>query len=81
MPYGFRIREMPVIERVRLKTPPKKKRGRPATGANPLVAVRVPAEVLVRIEAVAKIEHTTRSEVMRILLEAGLKAPQRKRRP
>lgn len=59
------------MKRVQLKPPAKKKRGRPATGTDPLVAVRVPAEVLVRIEAVAKIEHTTRSEVMRILLKRG----------
>ena len=50
-----------------------KKRGRPATGVDPLVAARFPKELIVQIDGWAKANSTTRSAAMRRLIEAGLK--------
>jgi hypothetical protein len=50
-----------------------KKRGRPATGANPIIQVRFPPELIGQIEAWAKREKTTRSDALRRLVERGLK--------
>ena len=50
-----------------------KKRGRPATGRDPVIAGRVPAELIVEMDLWAKSERLSRSEAMRRLIEAGLK--------
>jgi hypothetical protein len=57
-----------------------KKRGRPATGRDPLVGVRIPTELIAEIDAWARRSKITRSEAIRQFIEAALpKAP--KRRP
>jgi hypothetical protein len=50
-----------------------KRRGRPATGKDPLISARVPAEVVTSIEAWGAAKGLTRSEAIRRLVELGLK--------
>ena len=52
----------------------KKKRGRPATGRDPVTAIRLPEELRVRVEAWAiRLRDTpSRSEAIRRLVEMGL---------
>src|SRR3954451_15738918 len=52
----------------------KKKRGRPATGRDPVTAIRLPEDLRVRDEAwAAKLGDTpSRSEAIRRLIEIGL---------
>jgi hypothetical protein len=54
---------------------PKKTRGRPATGKNPLTALRFPPSALKAVEHWAKKQDDTpnRSEAIRRLVELGLK--------
>ena len=56
-----------------------KKRGRPATGKDPLYGVRISDGLMAEIEAWAKPEYLSRSEAFRRLVELGLtvKAEQR----
>jgi hypothetical protein len=58
------------------KVIPKKKRGRPATGKDPLTALRLPPALTKAIEAWAKkqADEPNRSEAIRRLIELGLKA-------
>jgi hypothetical protein len=58
-----------------IKVIPKKKRGRgrPATGRDPVLAVRLPNELRTTVEEWAKKEKMTRSEAIRMLIERGLK--------
>ena len=53
---------------------PKKKRGRPATGRDPVTAIRLPEDLRVRVEAWATKQRDTpsRSEAIRRLVEIGL---------
>lgn len=53
---------------------PKKKLGRPATGRDPVTAIRLPEDLRVRVEAwAAKLNDTpSRSEAIRRLVEMGL---------
>jgi hypothetical protein len=53
----------------------KKRRGRPpkAGGIDPGVFVRLPTNVLMRLDAWATKQDVTRSEAIRQLIEAGLK--------
>jgi len=51
----------------------RKKRGRPATGTDPLLTVRAPAELIAAINAWAAKAKLARSEAVRQLIEAGLK--------
>src|SRR4051794_25456913 len=59
---------------VRNKT--EKKRGRPATGRDPVTAIRLPEDMRVRVEAWATKQRDTpsRSEAIRRLVEHGLAA-------
>jgi hypothetical protein len=59
----------------------QKKRGRPATGVDPFVGVRLPAETLDAIDTWAsKVgDELTRSEAIRRLIDLGLKAKGGKR--
>lgn len=52
----------------------QKKRGRPATGRDPVSAVRFPAEVTAQIDtwAANQESHPSRSEAIRRLVELGL---------
>lgn len=49
-----------------------KKRGRPATGKDPLYGVRIPDGLMADIQAWATPDHLTRSEAIRRLVELGL---------
>jgi hypothetical protein len=61
-----------------LKVIPKK-RGRPATGKDPLVAIRMPQELIDEIDAWAKrYANEGRSRAIRRLVDLGLKAKGRK---
>jgi len=51
----------------------QKKRGRPATGRDPVSAVRLPAEVTVQVDKWAEDHEANRSEAIRRLVELGLK--------
>jgi hypothetical protein len=53
----------------------KPKRGRPATGRDPFVGIRLPAPLIEDIDVWAeKTEAKSRSEAIRRLIEIGLKA-------
>jgi hypothetical protein len=54
-----------------------KKRGRPATGKDPLLTIRAPAELIVAIDVWAAKEEMVRSKAVRRLIELGLKAGRR----
>jgi hypothetical protein len=49
-----------------------KKRGRPATGKDPQIVARMPAEYIASVDAWAAANETTRSEAIRRLVELGL---------
>jgi hypothetical protein len=53
-----------------------KKRGRPATGRDPFVGVRLPKELIASIEKRAAMEGVTRSEAIRRLVEIALATSQ-----
>jgi Arc/MetJ-type ribon-helix-helix transcriptional regulator len=55
-----------------------KRRGRPATGKDPLVSARLPQSMINRIEDWGGRNDATRSEAIRRLLELGLEAPAKK---
>jgi hypothetical protein len=55
-----------------IKVHPKKRRGRPAIGKDPLVSARMPAELIARVERWAEANETSRSEAVRKLVEIGL---------
>jgi hypothetical protein len=57
-----------------IKVHQKKKVGRPATGRDPAVTVRLPSALLSKAEAWATAHDTSRSEAIRRLVELGLKA-------
>ena len=50
----------------------QKKRGRPATGRDPVSAVRLPAALTVAVDRWAKEHEANRSEAIRRLVELGL---------
>jgi hypothetical protein len=50
----------------------QKMRGRPATGFDPLVGVRIPKDLIKKIDAWSKAQKTSRSEAIRRLVELGL---------
>jgi hypothetical protein len=60
-----------------IKVDQKKKRGRPATGRDPMVSSRIPEDVVSAIDQWAQRNETTRSDAIRRLVELGLrvKAP------
>ena len=49
------------------------KRGRPATGKDPLISARFPEVLTAQIDAFATIREISRSEAIRRLVELGLK--------
>jgi hypothetical protein len=55
-----------------IKVQPKKRRGRPATGKDPLLTVRAPKATIRAIEDWATKNAVTRSEAVRRLVELGL---------
>jgi len=50
----------------------QKKRGRPATGRDPVSAVRLPAELTAAVDKWSEDHETNRSEAIRRLVELGL---------
>lgn len=50
----------------------KPKRGRPATGKDPLVGVRIPPDLISRIDQWSTSNGTSRSEAIRRLVEKAL---------
>ena len=56
------------------KVIPNKRRGRPATGKDPITALRLPPTLLAAVEAWAKkqVDDPNRSEAIRRLVEIGL---------
>jgi hypothetical protein len=56
-----------------IKVAHKKRRGRPATGKDPHMAARMPAELIAEVEAWAVANDTSRSDAFRRLVELGLK--------
>jgi hypothetical protein len=57
-----------------IKVMPKKRRGRPATGKDPQVVVRMPDALIAEVDAWGVANDTMRSEAIRRLVEIGLKA-------
>jgi len=57
-----------------IKVHPKKRRGRPATGKDPLVSARLPQTLIDRVEHWAASNEASRSEAIRRLVELGLRA-------
>jgi hypothetical protein len=55
-----------------IKAMPKKRRGRPATGKDPQVVVRMPAALIAEVDAWAATNDAIRSEAVRRLVELGL---------
>ena len=54
------------------KETPKKKRGRPATGRDPTWTVRLPKQLVAKIDAKAKKAKTTRAQLMRSWIERAV---------
>jgi len=50
----------------------KKKRGRPATGTDPMIGLRLSKKETARLDRWAKANGYTRSEAIRVLIERGL---------
>jgi hypothetical protein len=57
-----------------IKVMPKKRRGRPATGKDPQVVLRMPAPLIAAVEAWGTANEAVRSEAIRRLVEIGLRA-------
>src|SRR5882762_1274634 len=55
-----------------IKVDQKKKRGRPATGRDPMVSARIPAATVGTIDEWARRNETTRSGAIALLVELGL---------
>lgn len=58
-----------------------KKRGRPATGRDPLVALRLPEPLIAKVDDAAKADGTSRSEVIRDAVERDMKRRARTPKP
>jgi hypothetical protein len=56
-----------------IKVIQKKKRGRPATGRDPVMAIRLPEKLRVAVDHWAADKKITRSEAIRLLIDRGLK--------
>lgn len=50
-----------------------KKRGRPATGRDPLVAIRLPEETVAKVDEIAQADGSSRSVVIRQAIEREIK--------
>jgi metal-responsive CopG/Arc/MetJ family transcriptional regulator len=65
---------------VKPRTVIRKKRSRPATGQDPKVALRMPSDLMERIDRwVERNGKDSRSEAMRHLLELGLSTSKRRK--
>jgi hypothetical protein len=54
------------------KVDQKRKRGRPATGRDPMVSARVPSEIIRQVDVWAAKHDTTRSRAISQLIKSGL---------
>ena len=57
----------------------KRRPGRPATGVDPLITMRLPAELIAALDARAAADDVSRSEVIQRFCELGLNAKGGKR--
>jgi hypothetical protein len=73
MPLSFGLLFLYYRNMGKSKTVVQKKRGRPATGSDPIVQIRMPAGLIEQVEAWARYEKTSRSDAVRRLVEMGLK--------
>ena len=64
-----------------IKVHQKKRRGRPATGKDPLVSARLPQELIDQVEDWATTNEASRSEAIRRLVEIGLTVKTRPKQP
>jgi Arc/MetJ-type ribon-helix-helix transcriptional regulator len=64
-----------------IKVDQKKKRGRPATGRDPMVSSRIPEDVVSAIDQWAERNETTRSDAIRHLVELGLTVKTKAKQP
>jgi Arc/MetJ-type ribon-helix-helix transcriptional regulator len=64
-----------------IKVHPKKRRGRPATGKDPLVSARLPQTLIDQVEHWAASNEASRSEAIRRLVELGLTVKRTKSAP
>jgi Arc/MetJ-type ribon-helix-helix transcriptional regulator len=64
-----------------IKVDQKKKRGRPATGRDPMVSSRIPEDVVSAIDQWAEYNETTRSDAIRRLVELGLTTKTKAKQP
>jgi Ribbon-helix-helix protein, copG family len=71
LPSGAHLRYYPIVARSIKEIP--KKRGRPATGKDPLVTLRLPAPMIAALAERAEAAGVSRSQTMRQLIAAGLK--------
>jgi hypothetical protein len=58
---------------IKVRPKSKKKVGRPATGRDPTITVRLPPEMIEQIEQEATLQNTGRSQVVREALQKGLR--------
>ncbi|MCC2654635.1 MAG: Ribbon-helix-helix protein copG family [Microvirga sp.] len=65
---AFRITPVPMAS-----TPVTRKRGRPATGMDPVRTLRLPDELWQAVERLAKAQELSRSEVIRVAVADYLK--------
>ncbi len=54
--------------------PKRRGPGRPATGRDPMIGLRLPKDEIARLDAWAKVNSCTRSEAIRMLIERGIDA-------
>ena len=74
LPLGSHFRyTLFMAKKSKIKVHPKKKRGRPATGKDPLLSARLPQELIAGIEKWAKLNDISRSEAVRRLLVYALR--------
>jgi Arc/MetJ-type ribon-helix-helix transcriptional regulator len=64
-----------------IKVHPKKRRGRPATGKDPLVSARLPQTLIDQVEHWAASNEASRSEAIRRLVELGLTVKTKAKQP
>jgi hypothetical protein len=64
----------------RISVKRKKKRGRPATGQDPVIGLRLPEDEIAQLDEWAKAVGYTRSEAIRVLIKRGI-ASNRRRTP
>jgi Ribbon-helix-helix protein, copG family len=62
-----------MIKSIRVIPKKKRRRGRPATGRDPVTTMRLPDELRVSIDHWAAENKMSRSEAIRALIEQGLK--------